>query len=373
MNTPRTNPSDVVTSLWLSILYLLGVTLVAGGMIVVICLFSVVILTASDDPTLITDIIPYTIGDIFNESINIFIVFAFLMLFIMMPLQLPGWWVIWKNIGKLRSLPGDTPSLIVSRGMARAAAVAYLWAVIGVGVSIFGFDIYLAILNPDFTWINPDKAGISDILLIIGQALWLMAGVICIQSPVLWGLWSLKRPLSPLPDDPRWRRWRKGAVIYLKWSAAITIMIMAVYWGVNRYKVFMTSKGEFEISDLFIGPLGLVVGFFYIIFFTLHAQLPGWLVMAWLEWKKRQLARIINPPMEPLRLLQGAAIGYLAMITAATPTWWLRLEYINNYDRDMLTPYLTPVLDGLLWAQIPGWAAFSLWLALRLNQKQRAL
>ncbi len=382
MNTPQIDPSDAVTSIRFSILYILAVTVAIGCVLLIFSWLSTWAYSDDPDPTLVTDIIPYTVNDILSDNLFNLGKFVFFVLFIIMPLQMPGWWVIWRNIGKLRSLPGIThlPSLIVSRGMARAAAVAYLWAVLGVGVAILGFDIYLAILNPDFTWINPDKAGISDILMIIGKILWLPAMIALIQFPGWLVLWWLNRP--PLPDDPRWR---KGAVIYLKWSAIITVMIMMINAAIPLYGEF----GEFSVSDLISKMLDMsavelfaliAVSWFifsmviaYVISVVFFIQSPGWLVMAWLEQRRRQRTKIPQTRINSLRLLQGVTIGYLAMIIAAIPTWWLRLEYIDNYDRDMLTPYLTPVLDGLLWAQIPGWAAFSLWLALRLNQKQRTL
>ncbi len=379
MNTPQSNPdhpSDAVTSIRSSILYLLGVT-AFGGVFAGGFLLFLMLPDTDSPPPLITDIIPYTIGDIFNDSINIFVIFAFLMLFIIMPLQLPGWRSIWKTCRIVQATPGGTPSLIGLRRVAWAAAVAYLWAVIGVGVSILGFDIYLAMLNPDFTWINPGKAGISDILLIIGQALWIMAAVICIQFPGWLVLWLLNRSTSPMPDDPRWQRWRKGAVIYLKWSAIATVVAAVCvfgYWGFERYQALMASGYELDIGfGLYILFARTIIAVIYVLPIVLLVQLPGWLVMAWLEQQRRQRTKIPQTRINSLRLLQATAIGYLAMIIAAIPTWWLRLEYIDNYDRDMLIPYLTPVLDGLLWAQIPGWAALCLWLALWLNQRQRTL
>ncbi len=386
MTDPQTDPSDAAISLWLSIFYIVAVTAFGWYMVLGMWLFLSLFDPEDPDPTLVTDIIPYTVHGILSDNLFSLGLFVFFMLFIIVPLQAPGWWVIWKNIGKLRSLPRNLPSLIGLRRFAWAAAVAYLWAIIGVGGAICGFHIYLATLNPDFIWSTAENSSITDTLLIIGKILWLPAMIALIQFPGWLGLWWLNRSTSPMPDDPRWRRWHKGAVIYLKWSAIITVMIMMINAAIPLYGEF----GKFSVSDLMVKILDMSavelfalipVSWFifsmvmaYVISVVFFIQSPGWLVMAWLEWKKRQLARVINPSIEPLRLLQGAAIGYLAMVTAAWITWWFRLEYVGNHDfEDMLTPYLTPVLDGLLWAQIPGWAALCLWLALWLNQRQRTL
>ena len=370
MNSPPPDhPSDMVTPLWLSLFYLLGVTAVGGFIAGVFLLLLMLPDTDNPNPTLITDIIPYNVGDILDGSINAFVIFSFLMFFVILPLQLPGWLSMWGTVRKLHSLPRKIQSLsmIVSCGVARAVAVAYLWAIIGVGVAACGFDIYLAILNPNFAWINPDNTGIGDIFLIIGKALWLLAVVICIQLPVCLGLWYLNRPAPPIPDDPRWHRWRKGAVMYLKWGTTITVVAAICifgYWGFEHYQEITESGRELDIFfGMFVLFTRTVVAIIYVVPIVFLAQLPGWSVMAWLESKKRQTAGIPKTPINALHLLKGTAIGYLAMITTAIPTWWFRLEYVNTYDRDIFTPYLTPVLGGLLWAQIPGWIALLLWLA----------
>ncbi len=371
--------SDVAPSLWpsvllwLSALYILGITVVAGvaGFAIFFILPSLPILDPDNPyPEPIKDIIPYDVGNVISDIMIPLNVVFFFVLFVILPLQLPGWLAIWGAVCKLQSLSEGIKvrSLIVLRRVAWAAAVAYLWAITGIGGAICGFYIHLAILNPDFIWIRPENVEMGHILLIIGKILWLPAMIALIQSPGWLGLWWLNRP--PIPDDPRWR---KRAVIYLKWSAALCVIVTTVYLGLQLYEYLETSERELDIIVIIKGLFFLILAVLVTISIILFAQLLGWLVLAWLERRQRPLARIVNPPIEPLRLLQGAAIGYLAMITAAWITWWFRLEYVGNHDfEDMLTPYLTPVLDGLLWAQIPGWIAFLLWLVLWLNQKRRA-
>ncbi len=376
---PKTHPddpADAITSLWLSILYVLAVTVIGGT------IFRMYLLGLIEpdiyDPTPITDIISYDIAGILDESINVFVIFSFLMLcFILFP-QLPGWWAIWKTSRTLQSLPGKTKhlSLLILQGIAWIVAVAYLWFPIGVGGAVCGFEVYLAMLNPQFTWIKPENTGVGDLLWNMGQALWLLAAVTCIQLPVWWGLWSLNRPASPIPNDPQWQRWHERAVRYLKASTVITVIAAALifsYRGLKRYQEFIASGGELDISfGLFVLFVRTIIAMIYVLPILFLVQLPGWLVMARLEKWRRQAAGIPKPHIKPLRLLQGIAIGYLAMVITARITWWVRLEYVDNHDfEDAFTPHLTPVLDALLWAQIPGWIALCLWLAWWLNQARK--
>ncbi len=379
---PKTHPddpADAITSLWLSILYILTVTAFSWYIILVVWLFISSPDWQDPDPTLITDIIPYDVSDILNESLENLSIFALFIFVATLPLQLPGWWAIWKTFRTLQSLPGKTkcPSLVVLQRVAWAVAVAYLWFTIGVGVAVCGFDIHLAILNPQFTWMKSEDMKISDAFPIIGRALWLLATIAFIQLPGWLGLWFLNRPASPIPNDPRWQRWRKGAILYLWGSTILCVVVIAVYWGLERYQYLIESGRNLYNS------LGLLVFLvttlittithtIYVLPVLFLVQSPGWLVMAWLEKWRRQAAGIPKPRIKPLLLLQGIAIGYLAMIIAVLITWWLRLEYVDNHDfEDAFTPYLTPVLDALLWAQIPGWIALCLWLALWLNQARK--
>ncbi len=387
---PKTHPddpADAITSLWLSILYILTVTAFSWYIILVVWLFISSPDWQDPDPTLITDIIPYDVSDILDRSSGSIGIFSHLMLCVILPLQLPGWWAIWKTSRTLQSLPGKTKhlSLVVLQRVAWAAAVAYLWLIIGIGVAVCGFEIYLAILNPQFTWIKPENAGITDTFWMIGETLRLLTMIVLIQLPGWWGLWFLNRPTSPLPipNDLRWQRWRKGATLYLWGSTAITMIIITIRVGFFLYDEFLAPGHVFKIFDMDL------VEFFFLVFFVLLVvsgailyvmsvillvQSPGWLVMAWLEKWRRQAAGIPKPHIRPLRLLQGVAIGYLTMVITARITWWFRLEYVDNHDfEDAFTPDLTPVLDALLWAQIPGWIALCLWLAWWLNQSRKQL
>ncbi len=378
LHTDADDTPDAVTSLWLSVFYILSVTIVGG----IIAVGFLLLLTTPDTDShiLITDIIPYNGVDILDESINVFVIFSFLMLFVILFPQLPGWWAICNTSRTLQSLPGKTkpPSLLVLTRIAWIVAVGYLWAIIGVGIAACGFEVYLAILNPQFTWIKSENAGIGDLLWNMGQALWLLAAVTCIQFPGWRGLWCLNRPASPIPNDPQWQRWHKGAVIYLKWGTVITVVVAACifgYQGLKHYQEFIASGGELDISwGVFLIFYHTIITIIYILPIVLLVQSPGWLVMAWLEKWRRQAAGIKKPRIRPLRLLQGIAIGYLAMIITARITWWFRLEYVDNHDfEDAFTPHLTPVLDALLWVHIPGWIALFLWLAWWLNQSRKQL
>ncbi len=372
MGTPRTHPdhlSSIILFLWLTALYLLGATAVGGSIVFIFLQFSIVTEISNYSSTVVMTLLPMDLGDILTNVIAILVTVIFFMLVIILPLQLPGWLIIQASVGKLRSLPKDIKfsSLFVLRWIARLAAIAYIWAVVGSVFASCGFSIELATLNRNFTLGIGD---INDIFLSISKVVLLLVILVFAQLPGWFGLWYLRQPSSSLPitDD---RLWQQRTAKYLRTSTTIAIIAMAGYWGYELIKIAVSPEHELTIlnvlSVLVTGGIGMMA-------ILLFAQIPCWLVMGWLEQQQRQATIVPKTAIDPLQLLSEVTIGYLATIFGAGVVWWFELEKFGHYDiHNIFISRLPPVLDALLWAQIPGWIALFLWFALWLNQARKQL